>query len=77
MASPGINHAGLVQGALLTWEILAHFAVGSISLFFILFEKTPFQFFLRSLQGGKVKDGYPVPFIKHLLHGPVLPRMTK
>jgi len=41
MAKPGITDAGLVQGALLTWEILAHFAVGSISSFLFVFEKTP------------------------------------
>jgi hypothetical protein len=45
--NPGINHAGSVQGALLTWEILAHFAVGSISFFYFflyllfILEKTP------------------------------------
>jgi hypothetical protein len=33
MAEPGIIHAGFDYGALLTWEILAHFAVGSISFF--------------------------------------------
>lgn len=36
------SYVGFVQGALLTWEILAHFAVGSISYFLIFFEKAPF-----------------------------------
>ena len=41
--NPGINHAGFVQGALLTWEILAHFAVDSISLFYIYLREDSFE----------------------------------
>jgi hypothetical protein len=36
-----MNHARLVQGALLTWEILAYFAVRQYLLTFYFFEKTP------------------------------------
>jgi hypothetical protein len=39
--NPGINHAGSVQGALLTWEILAYFAVRQYLLILFFFEKTP------------------------------------
>jgi len=35
MNIPGIIHAGLAQGALLTWEILAYFEVDSISYFYL------------------------------------------
>ena len=42
MAKPGKNLDGFVQSALLTWEILAYFAVRQYLLTLLIFEKTPF-----------------------------------
>ena len=55
---PRHEYAGFVHGAVLTREILAYFAVDSISFFFFLFEKTPFLLFkyhLNALESGGVR----------------------